>query len=251
MSALFASVVKQALITFERENCTSFRSNLSKLKQLVDQLTPKDLNIDPKLLHNDHFESHHENSAPVTYLEIFEHKSFTMSVFIMRNNYTMPLHDHAGYGLLRVISGSAQIQSFSLDQVITAEQQSMISLLPVSVEAMREVTPTSECSILTPTEFNIHEITAAGNGSAAFFDILSPPYESPTSVNGPKRCLFFKKLPFGPKPMNQTSGKRRVYLQRISVPNDYYCDRADYQPPEFLDDLTQLDTKIASEKMTS
>lgn len=105
MSVLFARVVKQALITFERDNYAAFMANFNTLKQLVDQLTSNDLNIQPELLASSSFQ--HSARAPVKYIEIFEHKSFTMSVFIVSNKYTMPMHDHPGHGLLRVISGTA------------------------------------------------------------------------------------------------------------------------------------------------
>lgn len=100
MSLLFARVVKQALITFERENYAAFKANFNKLKQLVDQLTSTDLNIPPELLGSNSFQ-HPSARAPVKYIEIFEHKSFTMSVFIVTNKYTMPLHDHPGNELTK------------------------------------------------------------------------------------------------------------------------------------------------------
>lgn len=246
MSALFARIVKQALITFERENFSAFRSNFIALKQLVDQLTPKDLNIDPVLLSNNYFKTN-PSRAPVTYLEIFEHKTFTMSVFIMANQYTMPTHDHAGYGLLRVLSGTARIQSYSLEteSAITSEQQRNTTILPVIEEAPKEVSQSTECSVLTPTHCNIHEITATAEGSAAFFDILSPPYDSDVSAYGPKKCIFYRKIPARRQPTaaNQT----RIYLQRIRVPDHYYCDNIDYQQPDFLTDPSFLNSKSSRE----
>lgn len=97
MSALFARVVKQALITFECENAPAFKTNFSLLKQLVNQLTSNDLNIPSELFAASSFQDR-PNRAPVKYIEIFEHKTFTMSVFIMENKYTMPIHDHPGHG---------------------------------------------------------------------------------------------------------------------------------------------------------
>lgn len=251
MSALFANVAKQAVVTFARENFAMFNANFTALKQLVDQLTAKDLDIPLDLLTTKCF-TQSPTRAPVKYLEIFEHQTFTMSVFIIANNYTMPLHDHPGHGLLRVISGKARIQSYSLDRPLG---NALPNLLAAYEETPIERTERNECSILTPTKCNIHDITAVGTSPAAFFDILSPPYESELSECGPKRCLFYRKVVYrstspstimittsdgsAVESISQTqSGERTpVYLQRIRVPSHYHCDDIPYNPPEFFRDI--------------
>lgn len=249
MSVLFARVVKQALITFERENYATFKSNFTILKQLVDQLTPSDLNIPPELLTVNTF-SQSSSRAPVKYMEIFEHTSFTMGVFIMANQYTMPLHDHPGHGLLRVLAGTARIQSYTLEH----PQQNNPHILSVIEEAPTEITVKNGSSMLTPTVRNIHEITATGNTSTAFFDILSPPYESELSLYGPKKCFFYRKIPIRPTletPHSQSNveeasvkSEHTAYLQQIRVPNHYYCDTIYYNPPEFLTNLDLLSSLV-------
>lgn len=249
MSALFARVVKQALITFERENNASFKSNFNILKQLVDQLTSSDLNISSELFGSNSFQQTPGCHAPVKYIEILEHKTFTMSVFIVANKYTMPLHDHPGHGLLRVLSGTVRIQSYTLEH----PQQNASHILSVIEEAPIEFTPKNECSILTPMHRNLHEITASGTSAAAFFDILSPPYESEMSLYGPKKCSFYRKIPFKPA-TNDTANhhhdtgeassksKHYAYLQQIRVPNSYYCDNIYYNPPDFLTNINLLNS---------
>lgn len=191
MSALFARVVKQALITFERENYATFKTNFQTLKQLVDQLTIKDLAISSELLNGASFQTP-TSQAPVKYIGIFEHKTFTMSVFIMQSKYTMPMHDHPGHGLLRILSGTARIQSYTVDKPIDNVPPRIMAAIE---EPTMELSEISECSVLTPTKCNLHEITAISRVPAAFFDILSPPYESNISMLGPKKCLFYRKLP--------------------------------------------------------
>lgn len=253
MSALFARVVKQALITFERANYSAFKLNFNALKQLVDQLTIKDLEISTEILN---FQS--PNAAPVKYIEIFEHKTFTMSVFVMQNKYTMPMHDHPGHGLLRVLSGTARIQSYTIDDnpsMVNSIQQRILSAYE---EPCIELTTNNECAVLTPTKCNLHEITAAGRVPIAFFDILSPPYESNISIYGPKKCLFYRRLPMNSSSDESSSSdltengdnhtiavqnaKRKAYLQEIRVPNHYYCDNIYYDPPEFLTNLNFLNS---------
>lgn len=282
MSALFARVVKQALITFERENYASFKSNFNVLKQLVDQLTSTDLNIPSELFGSNSFQQ--TSVAPVKYIEIFEHKTFTMSVFIVANKYTMPLHDHPGHGLLRVLSGTARIQSYTLENPL----QNAPHILSAIEEAPIEFTAKNGCSVLTPTHRNLHEITAAGTSAAAFFDILSPPYESDLSIYGPKKCLFYRKVTIKPTvaapgavPTDtanhhhhhhnhhlnshhnnhhnhnhrtnnhsdhhvdeeaSSKSKHYAYLQQIRVPNSYYCDNIYYNPPDFLTNINLLNS---------
>lgn len=251
MSALLARVVKQALVTFARDNYGAFKANFNQLKQLVDQLTSTDLNIAPELLTANSF----QQRAPVKYIEIFEHKTFIMTVFIVVNKYTMPLHDHPGHGLLRMLSGTARIQSYTLEHPL----QNTPHILPVIEESPVDCTVKSGCSILTPTLCNIHEITATGSSPAAFFDILSPPYESELSMYGPKKCLFYRKIPFEPSPDltfkntnshssddESTKTKQLAYLQQIRVPNHYYCDNIYYNRPDFLTNLSLLNSLEAT-----
>lgn len=230
MSSLFARVVKQALLTFERENYPAFKSNFVMLKQLVDQLTSVDLNIDLETINRTHLQSRDSaRTAPVHYIEILEHKTFSMSVFILEKQYAMPLHDHPGYGLLKVIDGRARIQSYSLD---VAHEKAAV--LRVTEEEPLELASHSECSVLTPTTRNIHEITASEDDSVAFFDILSPPYESQVSIYGPQKCYFYRKMPIRAQSTN--SSGRRVFLQHINAPPHYYCDSISYDRPHFLND---------------
>lgn len=241
MSALFARVMKQASITFERENCPAFMSNFMVLKQLVDQLASVDLNIDLEAIKK-HFHKTERriSTAPVIYMEIFEHKTFSMSVFILTKQYSMPLHDHPGYGLLKVLNGTARIQSYSLD---VANQSA--SILSVTEEEPLELDSQSECSVLTPTKRNIHEITATGEDAVAFFDILSPPYDSNISIYGPKKCFFYRKIPLRTTSASSNTnndGSRRAYLQHITAPANYYCDSIQYNRPDFMNDPAFFNT---------
>jgi cysteamine dioxygenase len=95
-------------------------------------------------------------------------------------------------------------------------------------EPLKELSPDTEAATLTPTHSNYHEITAV-NGPAAFFDILSPPYDFDHPVFGKRRCHFYQKLT-----TNTPAGAGQVLLQRIPSPDDYYCDTAPYYKPDFL-----------------
>lgn len=218
MTSHFMSVLRQAFKTFDRANLASFNANLSLLRQLTDQLTYRDLHIKEELFREDIGCSSH--LAPCTYMHIFEDERFSMSLFIVRGNNSIPLHDHPMmYGLLRAVWGKLHVQSYSLQQPV--EEPLVYDKNPTLVKVVAEepciATPDTSSALLTPRKRNYHQITQVGNGIAAFFDILSPPYDANMPIYGPRRCRFYR-----PK-----SDGDQLQLQCISSPASYYCDLAE------------------------
>lgn len=258
MSSYFAQVIKHAKTTCDPKNVSTFLQNFLVLKHLVDKLTAADINIDQRILQKQNYlgQSSH-NRAPCTFIHIFENEHVTISVFVLADSYTMPIHDHPRiYGLLKPISGKLQVQSYTasatadglplqlpykklkqhpLLQMVQDDlgnvKCSTSTLTPVNAEPLKELTMDSECAILTPTESNYHEITAIG-GPAAFFDVLSPPYESKIPIYGSRKCSFYRKIESSN--VVDDAFANQIYLQRISCPEHYYCDNGYYEPPEFL-----------------
>lgn len=232
MTSLFARIFRQAKVTFEHANAERFLSNLQNLRALMDQLTLADLNLDPAVVSPETFQQ--TTKAPCTFIDIYENSHFTMSVFVLRENYTMPLHDHPRmHGLLRVVAGSVKIQSFSeIDRREEIRNGDELRHVLVSVEQERIISAgKAECAMLTPAERNFHEITAIG-GPAAFFDILSPPYNADIPVYGKRTCSFYRKLLL-PGDGASNDGRKRMVLEKIPTPDHYYCDTEQYDAPEF------------------
>lgn len=140
----------------------------------------------------------------------------TELLLLFHFRYTMPLHDHPKmFGFLKCVAGKLKIQSYTK----TNHPNSNSDEIYVRQEPEKILDENSEATVLSQTECNYHEITALGNEPAAFFDILSPPYETTTVENGDKNmCSFYKKI------INDTT----IKLEKISTPNDYFCDSIYY-----------------------
>lgn len=168
--------------------------------------------------------------APCTFISIYESSQFTMSVFILRQSYTMPLHDHPHMkGLLKVVSGSLKIQSYSkLPNNTEISANSEESTL-VSQEEPIYLDKFSKTSMLDESIYNYHEITASDDEPAAFFDVLSPPYSSTEDPESPRHCHFFKK-----SMVDNSSELTVIKLEKIDCPDHYYCDTVYYEKPDFM-----------------
>ncbi|XP_034483002.1 2-aminoethanethiol dioxygenase [Drosophila innubila] len=230
MTSHFMSVLRQAFKTFDRANLASFNSNLQHLKQLTDQLTYRDLHIKEELFREVIDSVDSVRSAPCTYMHIFEDERFSMSLFIVRGGNSIPLHDHPMmYGLLRCLWGKLHVQSYS--QLLAADDPLTYDTNPTLVKVIAEepclVTTETSSALLTPRKRNYHQITQAGSGSedgngiAAFFDILSPPYDANMPIFGPRRCRFYR-----PNSESQSLADH-LELQCIPSPSSYYCDLTD------------------------
>lgn len=233
------STYRHALRTFDDNFKNEFSTNLSKLKNMMNALKAEDLGFDKSL--SDPGTWSKPNKAPCTYIEVFQNSQINMSIFVLKPGFRMPLHDHPHmHGLLKVIVGAVRIRSFS-EYPLTEGANSVDFSIRASNEAARlahgihkrrklfaKVSNDSVCRsnsetcILTPTISNYHEIEAL-EMPAAFFDILSPPYDTLIKGIGPRRCRYYQVA-------NEIS-TNVVELQETDVPRCFYCDQAPYLGP--------------------
>ncbi len=108
-------------------------------------------------------------------------------------------------------------------------------------------------------ENNYHEIVTVGDGHAAFFDILAPPYnhedydDLDEVADEIRECHFFRELVFSNNNQIQSDsdqeheeeqngggggngsptrvGRKQIWLQRIQAPRDYFCDAEPFIGP--------------------
>ncbi|XP_021186573.1 2-aminoethanethiol dioxygenase [Helicoverpa armigera] len=233
------SIYRHAARTFDDRYKNDLTTNLNKLKLLMDSLKAEDLGYDDNL--KDHQFWRKPNKAPCTYIEVFQNSQINMSIFVLKPGFKMPLHDHPHmHGLLKVISGAVNIRSFSeypaqetvdpreFQRRALKEAARLASGNPKRRKLFAEIcsdricTDNSDTCILTPTISNYHEIEALET-PAAFFDILSPPYDTLIEGIGPRRCRYYFVS-------NQIS-TNLVELQETEVPKCFYCDQAPYLGP--------------------
>lgn len=144
-----------------------------------------------------------------------------MSVFIINDSYTMPLHDHPSMkGILKVISGKLKIQSF------TRLSETGDGAIFVKQEDPKVLDQHSPSSVLDERVGNYHEITAIG-GVAAFFDVLSPPYSEASDLSQDSRhCSFYRKI--------LVDNGKVIRLEHIDCPRHYYCDTLHFEKPDYM-----------------
>ena len=95
---------------------TNLDEILNKLTDTFCQTTLRDFHLTPRDLMSPAKSS--KVSAPVSYVNIFENDTFSLTLFGLRHkNSIIPLHDHPGMtAFMRCIHGSVSVKSYSLYQ---------------------------------------------------------------------------------------------------------------------------------------
>ena len=228
-------IAVQALQTFSKFTSKQrFPEELASLQKLLDEVSCNELNLDPELVTDSSaFEvDHRTRDAPVTYVHLWEDSVFTIGVFVLKRGVTLPLHDHPLMtGLIKVISGTASIKSFTERKDVIVPEEVLKELRPwqrrgvkvVDQLPTKQLSTESDACILTPTESNFHEISSA-DGPAAFLDILAPPYDH---FSGQRECHYYK--------LYERLGEEKVspkYLVEIPQPREFWCSQSEYLGPE-------------------
>lgn len=232
MSTRLENLVRTAVQTFATKPNGAFtnpniNSNVQLLRQLISEINPLDDIGLARVVGQPQIPANFSSRvAPVTYMEIFENRTVSIGVFILKEGACIPLHDHPGmYGVLKVLYGSLKLQSYSP----THTNDGVIPKLQSNITAKRVpptvLTENAGAAVLTPNELNFHQITAEG-GPASFLDILAPPY-NPDGVDGEERdCYYYKDV--GPVASNNPDQR---LLSRIPCPPSFWCNSLRYTGP--------------------
>lgn len=249
-------VKRQALATFSKlaVGVTSrFEENLTNLKGIMNQLTSADVNLDISLLETIP-RGIERICPPVTYIEILDDPRLTIGIFVLKPGARLPLHDHPlMYGILKVIHGTVQIQSYSIladlehtnlsydgnlqdskskelnDIALTQENLDKQVIVTARKELATKVNESNDVCFLSPVKCNLHEIHSL-NGGAAFIDVLAPPYNTEIKGVGPRPCRYFREMEDIVSEDSEKLPLKR--LLRIPCPTDFWSDSAPYLGPQ-------------------
>ena len=265
---IIVQICQMALKTFARTKSKSdpklhfnsspeeFNSNLQELKQLVNKLKHSDLGLEKSKSIIDP----NDQEAPVTYIKVFADKDVSIGIFIVKSGSRIPLHNHPNmHGLLKVVYGSVDIKEYtkwipnsSADKMefpaILQEKPHLYEkgfVFPADKKIHTNVDSSYDTHVLSPDENNFHEIHSVGDGPAAFFDILAPPYlqssrfgvtdDLESAEDEPRDCYFYAEITFETSPsVLPTNPSNRVWLRMIQCPADYNSDTESYLGPPIL-----------------
>lgn len=227
--------------TFHHKAAGDIPANLTKLKTLMDELKSEDLGLDRSLTEPSMWTD--PLGPPYKVIQLYDDNEVDIFILVLRPGFTLPLHDHPHmHGLLKIISGSANVVSFSkftkeekydLSFAVRAKHK-MACLLhgfrkrrvfaKVSQGGVQQAS--DQTSVLTPTMSNYHEIGALET-PVAFLDILAPPYDTHIEGIGPRTCRYYK--------VAKTFSNGVVELRETSTPSsaDNY-DNAPYLGPKLF-----------------
>lgn len=232
MSLLLHQIIRQARATFDPKNISTAAQNYAKLKDLVNKLSATDINLPIIILSGRNSPPASRNGPPVPcgYVSLLDHADVSISIFILPANQEMPLHDHPQmYGILKSISGKLRIQGFTAidDQQhpISVQRPDNLPCIEVRPEMPVDISPQSDAVALSPSVGNFHQISAI-DGPAAFFDILSPPYNTEVPIYGTRPCTYYRSF----------SSNNRMYLERQECPKSFYCSSIPYKLNESMAD---------------
>jgi len=184
-----------------------------ELSKWMDKLTPRDLNMDENNLMKMYERSSFRYGKPANKLvwchSIGSTKDFTIAVFVLPKNTSIPLHDHPKMTVLsKLIFGEVKVKAFDWISPSSVYEDPNSSHPAKLVTNDQVIAAPSNVRILYPTDGgNLHSFSAVTN--CAFFDILAPPYSSPQ-----RECRYY-----------QEKGKTdsgNFLLQQFS-PEDFDC----------------------------
>ncbi|RWS12835.1 2-aminoethanethiol dioxygenase-like protein [Dinothrombium tinctorium] len=232
MSSLIQSIAKASQQVFGKySNENAFIESLNKLRKLCAQLTAADVGFSSDLI-----ERKSRFRAPSLHVEICTNDVFSIGIFVLPKDGSIPLHDHQQmHGIVKVIHGTIKVKSFSFmpnDKPYTIPKE---ILSKISYRERALLIPTHYCGekvvgfneettcLLTPTEANLHEIESVG-GIAAFLDILAPPYES-----GERECQYYQLI----DTVHDEEMKNDIsWLMPQRCPPSFWCESLPYQGPK-------------------
>uniref|UniRef100_A0A8C4QRL0 2-aminoethanethiol dioxygenase n=1 Tax=Eptatretus burgeri TaxID=7764 RepID=A0A8C4QRL0_EPTBU len=103
------AVARQARFTFRgsARRLSPSSTSLCTLRELLGNVCASDLRISEPTTRSTNPKG---TVPPVTYMNIYDDEDFSLGVFLLKPNSTIPLHDHPGmYGFMKVLYGRLSV----------------------------------------------------------------------------------------------------------------------------------------------
>lgn len=171
----------KTIAKYEGEPHALSPEEIAPIKEICDQLFPANFQL--KVPGTD--EGGPQRPKRVHYEHVYEDETFSIGIFILPPGVSIPLHDHPGMSVIsRVLYGSVHVKSYDLvqDAASTGKKTRMARLVA------DEVVTAPLTTELLPERGNLHELTGGDDIGCAFFDIITPPYDS----NDGRDCTYFR-----------------------------------------------------------
>ncbi|GMF10634.1 unnamed protein product [Phytophthora lilii] len=142
----------------------------------------------------------------------------TCSIFILPPGVAIPLHDHPGMSVIsRVLYGSLRMKSYDLVQ----DGASAPGYKVKARLCADEVVTAPHTTELLPDCGNLHELVAGDDIGCAFFDIITPPYDS----NDDRDCTYYRVV------QSADNQEDAVALLEAYEPTDFEVTTEAYHGP--------------------
>ncbi|CAH2072710.1 unnamed protein product [Thlaspi arvense] len=149
---------------------------IQQLRGILDNMKPEDVGLTPTMPYfRPDAGPGNGSSPPVTYLNLYECRQFSIAIFCLPPSAVIPLHNHPGMTVFSKLlferDPKTRLAKLKMDSTLTA---------PCNV------------SILYPEDGgNMHRFTA--RTACAVLDVIGPPYCIPEG----RDCTYFLDFPFG------------------------------------------------------
>jgi 2-aminoethanethiol dioxygenase/cysteine oxidase family protein len=166
------NVIDQARWAFDRR--TPVDGLLGILKQAMDRLVPEEIDLRQKFGGLGRGEAWKSE-------ELYIHRHFQLSLFVLPRNQTIPLHGHPLMTvLMKVLAGAARVKAYDW-----AEEFPWSGLARPTYD--RQLMGTDASLLILPKRGNIHSVSAIED--CAFVDLIYPPY----SENDGRPCHYYQE----------------------------------------------------------
>ncbi|XP_064110184.1 2-aminoethanethiol dioxygenase-like isoform X2 [Macrobrachium nipponense] len=192
MTSLIQQIGRLAIRTFKRDSQVPeavFNSRYEQLYNLVNRVTPEDINLDHRLL------------------------SDRGQFNVIHGSVSVQSYSHTNTESLEE----------KLQEILNTRPSA--GVCPATKHQKVLVTASDQACRLTPNSQNIHEIHSV-DGPAAFLDILSPPYGTDKRLGVERDCHYYQEVESFNVPYLSVGSL--TFLVSIPSPTDFWCDQAEY-----------------------